>query len=69
MASSSSAMAVDAPKPPKLDVDEYLSTALTSTPAELHPFFEAFKNLHRRKYVSVSTFRHSPNYTCSIHSL
>ena len=36
---------------PKLDVDEYLTSALSATPAELHPYFTAFKDLHSRKYV------------------
>ena len=44
-------MSVDKPKAPKLDVDQYLTTALSSTPQELHPFFEAFNNLYNRKYV------------------
>jgi 26S proteasome regulatory subunit N9 len=44
-------MAVDKPKAPKLDVDEYLTTALSATPAELHPFFESFRSLHSRKSV------------------
>lgn len=39
------------PAPPKLDVDEYLTSALSATPAELHPYFTAFKDLHSRKYV------------------
>ncbi|ETW79696.1 hypothetical protein HETIRDRAFT_322407 [Heterobasidion irregulare TC 32-1] len=42
-------MSVDRPKPPKLNVDEYLTTALVATPAELHPFFESFRTLHERK--------------------
>ncbi|THH04133.1 hypothetical protein EW145_g5747 [Phellinidium pouzarii] len=40
-------MAVD--RPPKLDVDEYLTTALSAAPQELHPFFEPFRTLHQRK--------------------
>ena len=44
-------MAVDKPKAPKLDVDKYLTTALSSTPQELHPFFEAFSNLYSRRWV------------------
>lgn len=47
MASSTSAMAVD--KPAKIDVDEYLTAALSSSPRELHPFFESFRNLYQRK--------------------
>ncbi|GJE89121.1 PCI-domain-containing protein [Phanerochaete sordida] len=42
----STAISVDRPK---LDVDEYLTSALSATPAELHPFFTAFKDLHSRK--------------------
>ncbi|KAI0092358.1 hypothetical protein BDY19DRAFT_884882 [Irpex rosettiformis] len=34
---------------PKLDVDEYLTTSLSSTPQELHPFFIAFQELYTRK--------------------
>ncbi|PAV15754.1 proteasome 26S subunit [Pyrrhoderma noxium] len=45
--SSSSTMAID--KPEKLDVETYLTTALSATPQELHPFFEAFQSLHQRK--------------------
>ncbi|KAH8114835.1 hypothetical protein DFH11DRAFT_1854667 [Phellopilus nigrolimitatus] len=44
---SSSAMAVD--KPAKLDVEEYLTTALSASPQELHTFFESFRTLHERK--------------------
>ena len=45
-------MAVDKPQVPKLNVEEYLTTALSATPAELHPFFESFQDLHSRKYVA-----------------
>ncbi|RDB18179.1 putative 26S proteasome regulatory subunit rpn9 [Hypsizygus marmoreus] len=45
----SAAMAVDAPKPPKLVLDEFVATALSGTPAELHPYFESFRTLHTRK--------------------
>ncbi|KAG6335415.1 hypothetical protein ID866_3676 [Astraeus odoratus] len=31
--------------PPKLVLDEFIARALSSTPPELHPFFEAFGNL------------------------
>ncbi|CAL1697609.1 unnamed protein product [Somion occarium] len=41
-------MAIDHPTP-KLDVETYLTTALSATPAELHPFFEAFQDLYKRK--------------------
>lgn len=30
-------------------LDEFIAKALSSTPAELHPFFEAFNNLYTRK--------------------
>ncbi|KAI0078421.1 hypothetical protein K474DRAFT_1594086 [Panus rudis PR-1116 ss-1] len=40
-------MAVD--NTPKLDVEAYLSAALSATPAELHPFFHSFLDLHKRK--------------------
>jgi 26S proteasome regulatory subunit N9 len=46
---SSSAMAVDAPARPKLDVDGYLARTASSSPSELQPYFEAFGTLHRRK--------------------
>lgn len=49
MASSSTSMAVDPPKAPKIDVDQYLSEAIAATPRELHPYFDAFKSLHHRK--------------------
>jgi len=42
-------MAVDKPKQPKLDVDQYLSTAISATPTELHPYFESFQELHSRR--------------------
>ncbi|KAA1466869.1 hypothetical protein DENSPDRAFT_831776 [Dentipellis sp. KUC8613] len=42
-------MAVDKPRQPKLNVEEYLTTALSATPAELHPFFQAFQDLHSRR--------------------
>jgi 26S proteasome regulatory subunit N9 len=47
----SAQIAVDAPKPPKLDLDEFISTAISATPQELHLFFESFRNLHTRKFV------------------
>ncbi|KAG5652718.1 hypothetical protein H0H81_003969 [Sphagnurus paluster] len=46
---SATAMAVDAPKPPKLVLDDFIATALSATPPVLHPYFEAFRNLHTRK--------------------
>ncbi|KAK0216544.1 hypothetical protein EDD85DRAFT_894700 [Armillaria nabsnona] len=42
-------MAVDAPKPPKLVLDDFIAAALSGTPSELHPFFESFRTLHTRK--------------------
>ncbi|KII84146.1 hypothetical protein PLICRDRAFT_147432 [Plicaturopsis crispa FD-325 SS-3] len=45
----SNSMAVDAQKAPKLDLDEFLGTALSATPADLHPFFESFRTLHTRR--------------------
>ena len=49
MSSSSTRMAVD--KPAKIDVDEFLTLAISETPQELHPFFESFQTLYSRKYV------------------
>ena len=49
----SSTMAIDKPKAPKLDIDEYLTLAISGTPAELHPFFESFRNLYSRKCVTA----------------
>ena len=42
-------MPVD-PKPYKLNLDEFIASA-TSTPAELHPFFDAFRTLYNKKCV------------------
>ncbi|PSR71632.1 hypothetical protein PHLCEN_2v12485 [Hermanssonia centrifuga] len=42
-------MATEKTPVPKLDVEEYLTTALSATPQELHPFFIAFQDLHSRK--------------------
>ncbi|KAI9456131.1 hypothetical protein BJY52DRAFT_1277392 [Lactarius psammicola] len=39
----------DRQKPPKLNVDEYLTTAVSATPSDLHPFFESFQSLYSRK--------------------
>jgi len=36
-------------QPPKLVLDEFIGTALSATPAELHPFFESFRGLYTRK--------------------
>ncbi|KAH6890846.1 proteasome 26S subunit [Coprinopsis sp. MPI-PUGE-AT-0042] len=38
-----------ASQPPKLVLDEFIGTALSATPAELHPYFESFRNLYSRK--------------------
>lgn len=53
----SSTMAVDKPKAPKIDIDEYLTLALSGTPADLHPYFESFRNLYSRKCVAVPDTR------------
>ncbi|KIK98362.1 hypothetical protein PAXRUDRAFT_31209 [Paxillus rubicundulus Ve08.2h10] len=46
----SSSISVDSTAPsPKLVLDEFIAKALSSTPAELHPFFEAFDDLYTRK--------------------
>lgn len=45
----SSSTPAEKPKQPKLDVEEYLTSALSATPPELHPFFESFRDLHSRK--------------------
>ncbi|KAF8512952.1 hypothetical protein BU17DRAFT_77321 [Hysterangium stoloniferum] len=36
-------------KPPRLDVDEYLTTIVSTVPPDLHPLLESFKTLHHRK--------------------
>ena len=48
-------MTVDKPKQPKLDVDQYLSTAISATPADLHPYFESFQDLYSRRCVMIYT--------------
>lgn len=35
----------------KIDVDEFLTLAISETPQELHAFFESFRSLYSRKYV------------------
>ncbi|KAH7924999.1 hypothetical protein BV22DRAFT_1034510 [Leucogyrophana mollusca] len=46
----STPMPVDTPKPPpKLELDEFIATALSATPPDLHPFFESFSKLYTRK--------------------
>jgi 26S proteasome regulatory subunit N9 len=47
--SSSPAIPAELPKPPKLDLDEFIATALSATPAELHSYFQSFSDLHTRK--------------------
>ncbi|KIM37823.1 hypothetical protein M413DRAFT_448324 [Hebeloma cylindrosporum] len=37
------------PTPPKLVLDDFIATALSSTPRELHAYFESFKSLYTRK--------------------
>jgi hypothetical protein len=51
-------MAVDPPKPPpfKLDLDNFIATALSATPQEIHPFFESFRSLYNKKSVQSSNF-------------
>lgn len=44
-------MAVDTPK---FVLDEFIGTALSSTPQDLHPFFESFRTLHTRKSVEFN---------------
>ena len=39
------------PQPPKLVLDDFIATALSATPPELHPFFESFRSLYTRKCV------------------
>jgi len=46
MATSTNA---ERPRPPKIDVEEYLRQGIAATPAELHPLFESFQSLHSRK--------------------
>ena len=45
-------MAVDKAKAPKIDIDEFLTLAISETPTELHAFFESFRTLYSRKYVN-----------------
>ncbi|KAF5329471.1 hypothetical protein D9619_009297 [Psilocybe cf. subviscida] len=40
---------MSAPAPPKLELDTFISTAISSTPPVLHPFFEAFRTQYTRK--------------------
>jgi hypothetical protein len=43
----SSAMPLDTP--PKLIVDEFVGAAIANTPEELHPHFEQFGALYKKK--------------------
>ncbi|KAL1740501.1 hypothetical protein HDZ31DRAFT_47385 [Schizophyllum fasciatum] len=45
----SSSMAVDSSKPYKLDLDQFIATAVSATPAELHAYFQSFQTLYNRK--------------------
>ncbi|KAM5538780.1 hypothetical protein V8D89_007502 [Ganoderma adspersum] len=45
----STPMAIDKTKTPKLDIDEFLTLAISETPQELHAFFESFRTLYSRK--------------------
>lgn len=36
-------------KAPKFDVDTYIATLLSSSPAELHPLLNTLETLYRRK--------------------
>jgi 26S proteasome regulatory subunit N9 len=47
--SSTPSVPVELPKPPKLDLDEFIASALSATPSELHPFFQSFSDLYTRK--------------------
>jgi hypothetical protein len=44
------------PQPPKLVLDDFIATALSATPPELHPFFDSFRSLYTRKCVFLSLF-------------
>ena len=48
-----SSIPVDKQKQPKLDVEKYLSTAISATPGDLHHYFESFEDLHSRKYAPI----------------
>ncbi|KAJ7699692.1 hypothetical protein B0H14DRAFT_3119983 [Mycena olivaceomarginata] len=37
------------PPPFKLDLDNFIATALSATPQEIHPFFESFRSLYNKK--------------------
>ncbi|KAJ7771841.1 hypothetical protein B0H16DRAFT_1410471 [Mycena metata] len=47
-AQTSEKMAVDPPKF-KLNLDDFIATALSTTPQELHPFFDSFRTLYNKK--------------------
>ncbi|KAJ7093104.1 hypothetical protein C8R44DRAFT_835487 [Mycena epipterygia] len=42
-------MSIDPPKPYKLNLDDFIATALSATPQELHPFFDSFRVLYNKK--------------------
>jgi len=44
------------PNPPKFVLEDFIATAQSATPPELHPFFESFKSLYTRKWVSFHSF-------------
>jgi 26S proteasome regulatory subunit N9 len=51
------AMAVDSSsqsKPAKLNLEEFITSALSGTPSELHPFFDRFQVLYTKKWVLSS---------------
>jgi len=35
--------------PPKFILDDFIALALSSTPSELHPYFESFRILYTKK--------------------
>lgn len=53
----SAQMPIDVSKPPKLDLDQFIGTAISATPAELHPYFESFRTLHTRKWVTFVFYK------------
>ncbi|KAJ6618236.1 hypothetical protein B0H10DRAFT_2164166 [Mycena sp. CBHHK59/15] len=42
-------MSVDPPKLYKLNLDDFIATALSATPQELHPLFDDFRDLYNKK--------------------
>lgn len=49
------AMAMDVPNPAK-HIEEFINTTIVVAPVELHPYFQAFRTLHHRKYVSFADY-------------